>query len=121
MNIPRVLVDADKLKEVVDNLVNNAIKYGPEGTNIHISTYFTNKSITCEVSDDGVGLSDEDQKKVFIKGEKLSPRPTGSETSTGLGLWIVKSIIEEHKGKVFCASKLGSGTTFGFELPIRQS
>lgn len=121
MNIPRVLIDADKIKEVVDNLVNNAIKYGPEGTNIHISTYFTNKSITCEVSDDGVGLSEEDQKKVFIKGEKLSPRPTGSETSTGLGLWIVKSIIEEHKGKVFCVSKLGSGTTFGFELPIRQS
>jgi len=121
MNIPKVLVDADKLKEVVDNLVNNAIKYGPEETNVHISTYFTNKSVTCEVSDDGVGLSDEDQKRVFIKGEKLSPKPTGSESSTGLGLWIVKSIIEEHKGRVFCVSKLGSGTTFGFELSIRQS
>lgn len=121
MNIPRVLIDNEKIKEVVDNLVNNAIKYGPEGTNVHIITYFTNKSVTCEVSDDGVGLSEEDQKKVFIKGEKLTPKPTGNETSTGLGLWIVKSIVEEHKGKVSCVSKLGSGTTFSFELPIRQS
>ena len=121
MNVPKILADANKLKEVVDNLINNAIKYGPEETNIHIITFFTNKSVTCEVSDDGVGLSDEDQKKVFIKGEKLTPKPTGNETSTGLGLWIVKTIIEEHGGKVFCVSKLGSGTTFGFELPIRPA
>lgn len=120
MNVPKILVDPDKLKEVIDNLINNAIKYGPEGTNVHILTFFTNKSITCEVSDDGVGLSDEDQKKVFLKGEKLTPKPTGNESSTGLGLWIVKTIIEEHKGKVSCISKLGSGTTFSFELPIRQ-
>lgn len=119
MNVPKVLVDTDKLKEVVDNLVNNAIKYGPAGTNVHIITFFTNKSVTCEVSDDGVGLSEEDQKRVFIKGEKLTPKPTGNESSTGLGLWIVKTIIEEHKGKVSCISKLGSGTTFRFELPIR--
>ena len=119
MNVPKVLGDINKLKEVVDNLINNAIKYGPEGTHVHIITFFTNKSVTCEVSDDGVGLSDEDQKRVFLKGEKLTPKPTGNETSTGLGLWIVKTIIEEHKGKVFCVSKLGSGTTFGFELPIR--
>lgn len=119
MNTPRVLVDPDKMKEVLDNLVNNAIKYGPEGTNVHIITFFTNKSVTLEVSDDGVGLSDEDQKKVFLKGEKLTPKPTGNETSTGLGLWIAKTIVEEHGGKVFCVSKLGSGTTFGIELPIR--
>lgn len=120
MNVPKVKVDPEKLKEVVDNLVNNAIKYGPEKTNVQIITYFTKTSVTFEISDDGVGLSQEDQNQLFKKGQKLTPKPTGNEVSTGLGLWIVKTIIEEHEGKVYCNSKLGRGTTFGFELAISE-
>ena len=75
--------------------------------------------VMIEVSDDGVGLSEEDSKKVFDKGATLSPKPTGNESSSGLGLWIVKKIVEEHRGSVFVKSKPGRGSTFGFILPIK--
>ena len=118
MNIPNVLIDGGKIEEVIDNLVNNAIKYAPEGTSVFVSTYFTSAKLTVEVADDGVGLSDEDVSKAFTKGTKLSSKPTGKESSSGLGLWIVKRIVEEHDGKVFLKSKLGVGSTFSFELPV---
>jgi len=117
-DLPKVYADADKIEEVVDNLVNNAIKYGPPGTLVHVSTYFTASNLTVEVNDDGVGLSDEDKKRIFEKGAKLSPRPTGNESSSGLGLWIVKKIIEEHGGNVSVHSKPGVGSKFSFQLPI---
>jgi len=117
-DIPKVYADSDKIEEVIDNLVNNAIKYGPPGTLVYVSTYFTSSNLTVEVNDDGVGLSDEDQKRIFEKGAKLSPRPTGNESSSGLGLWIVKKIIEEHGGTVALHSKLGVGSKFSVQLPI---
>ncbi len=118
INIPDVNIDAGKIEEVIDNLINNAIKYGPENSSVFVNTFFTNNKLTVEVSDDGVGLSKEDIEKAFKKGSKLSPKPTGSESSSGLGLWIVKRIIEEHNGSVFLKSKLGVGSTFSFDLPL---
>jgi len=72
------------------------------------------------VKDTGVGLSGEDLKHSFQKGAVLSAKPTGLEKSSGLGLWIVKKIIEEHNGKVWVESKLGDGSTFAFEIPIEE-
>ncbi len=118
INIPDILIDGGKIEEVIDNLVNNAIKYGQEGTSVFVNTYFTSEKLTVEINDDGVGLSSDDVEKAFTKGTKLSPKPTGKESSSGLGLWIVKRIVEEHHGKVFLKSKLGIGSTFSFELPI---
>lgn len=119
INTPETKLDPSKIEEVIDNLVNNAIKYGKENTSIYVSTFFTNENITVEISDNGVGLSDEDQAKAFEKGAKLTPKPTGDETSSGLGLWIVKKIVEEHNGSVWVKSKLGTGSTFGFKIPIK--
>lgn len=117
-SMPDIEINKSKIEEAIENLINNAIKYGPSGTEVHVVTFFNNEFVTVEIIDNGVGLSEEDQVKVFTKGAVLSSKPTGNETRSGLGLWIVKQIIEEHKGKVWVKSKLGSGSTFAFELPI---
>ena len=116
--LPNFNFDPNKIKEVLDNLINNAIKYGPKNTEVILESFFTDTKVTIEVTDTGVGLSDEDLKKVFTKGGKLSSKPTGNESSSGLGLWIVKKLVEAHKGKVWVKSKLGKGSTFIVELPI---
>ena len=115
---PEVMMDFDKVKEVIDNLVNNAIKFCPTGANIMVRTYFNEKSVMFEVSDSGPGIPEEDKKKLFYKGAKLSNKPTGGEQSTGLGLWIVKKVIDDHKGQIWVESKIGVGTKFAFSLPL---
>ncbi len=116
--LPNFNFDPQKIKEVLDNLINNAIKYGPKGTEVILESFFTDTKVTIEITDTGVGLSDEDLKKIFTKGGKLSPKPTGNESSSGLGLWIVKKLVEAHEGTVWVKSKLGKGSTFIVELPI---
>ena len=117
-SLPKIKLDTQKIKEVVDNLVNNAIKYGPERTIVEVKAYFSETKITVEVSDTGVGLSEHDLKIMFSKGMTLSTKPTGGEHSSGLGLWLSKKIVEEHGGKIWAKSKKGVGTKFYFELPI---
>ena len=118
VGLPDIAVDEVKIQEVIENLVNNAIKYGPPETTVEVRTYIKGKFLTVEVQDTGVGIPEEDLKRVFQKGAVLTPKPTGLEQSSGLGLWIVKRIIEEHNGKVWVTSKSGNGSTFGFELPM---
>ncbi len=117
-SLPKNNIDPDKITEAIENLVNNAIKYALPDTIVHVRTFFNSDNVTVEVSDNGVGLSEEDVKKAFNKGVILTPKPTAGEECSGLGLWIVKRIIEEHNGKVFVKSKLGIGSTFSFQLPI---
>ena len=111
-------IDEDKIKEVVDNFVGNAIKYCPEKSIVEIFTKKEPKEITVDVADNGFGLTEDEIAHVFEKGSKMSNKPTGNETSSGLGLWIAKKIVEEHNGKVFVKSKKGFGATFSFTLPI---
>ena len=99
-------------------MLNNAIKYGPKDTEVILESFFTDTKVTIEVSDNGVGLSEEDLKNIFNKGATLSAKPTGNESSSGLGLWIVKKLVEAHHGKVWVKSKVGKGSTFVVELPI---
>ncbi|MEI7811103.1 MAG: ATP-binding protein [Ignavibacteria bacterium] len=119
-NTPETLMDVSKIEEVMDNLVNNAIKYAPKGTVVQVKSFFSGSKITVEVIDSGVGLSPEDCKKAFIKGQLLASEPTDGEVRSGLGLWIAKKIVEDHEGRIWVKSKLGSGSTFGFELPIKK-
>jgi len=112
-------IDEEKIKEVIDNYVCNAIKYCPEKSKVEIITNSDKNYISVEVKDNGHGLTEEELNHAFEKGSILSTKPTGGESSSGLGLWIVKKIVEEHNGKVWVKSKKGSGSTFAFTLPIK--
>ena len=103
--------------QVLENLVSNAVKYSPPGKNIFVRLKRLPAAARCEVQDEGPGLSAEDQKKLFGKFARLSAKPTGGEHSTGLGLSIVKKMVEAMKGQVWCESEPGKGATFIVSLP----
>ena len=112
-------VDEDKMKEVVDNFVANAIKFCPENSKVDITTKVDKSSVLVEVADNGYGLTENEIAIAFEKGSKFKRNNTSDETSSGLGLWIAKKIVEEHNGRVWVKSKKGLGATFSFTLPIK--
>ncbi len=114
-----ISADYDRLREAVDNLVSNAIKYTPKGGRIRISANLEGETAVISVSDTGPGLSEDDRSRLFKRFQRLSAQPTGGESSTGLGLSIVKRIVDLHGGSISAekASAEG-GTTFRIELPL---
>lgn len=110
------MADPHSAIQIFNNLVSNAIKYSPMGKRIDIRLRSNNGMIRCEVRDEGPGLSKEDLQKMFGKFAKLSAKPTGGEPSTGLGLSIVKKMVEAAGGNVWCESEPGKGSTFVVEL-----
>ena len=113
-----ILADENAIFQVLDNLVSNAIKYSPHGKTVYLNLYKTNNKVICEIKDEGPGLNEKDLSRLFGKFARLTPRPTGDEHSTGLGLFIVKKLIEVMKGKIWCESQLGKGTSFIAEFPL---
>jgi signal transduction histidine kinase len=115
--------DPKLLREAVDNYLSNAIKYSPadRATTITLSAKATAEAVVISVQDQGPGLTQDDQSKAFGKFKKLSARPTAGETSSGLGLSIVKKIAELHGGTVGCDSQPGQGACFWLRLPIKTS
>ncbi len=112
-----VLVDPSVTVQVLENLVSNAVKYSPPGKDIFVRLKKLAQGARVEVQDQGPGLSAEDQKKLFGKFARLSAKPTGGEHSTGLGLSIVKKLVEAMNGRVWCESELGQGAAFIVEFP----
>ncbi len=119
-----VVAEEDSMLQILDNLVSNAIKFSPTGKNIWLAVRYSidpsapeAQMVRIEVRDEGPGLSEDDKSKLFQKFTPLSAQPTAGEHSTGLGLSIVKRLIESMKGKVWCESEAGSGATFIIELP----
>ena len=116
-----LIADKSKIKEVIENLVSNAIKYSHFEKIIKIITRKTDSTIEIEVIDQGQGFSKEDLSKIYGKYQKLSAKPTNNETSTGLGLYIVNKIITHHNGKITLDSELGKGSKFKIILPIQNT
>ena len=114
-----IIVNADKqkLKEVLENLISNAIKYSEFDSIIRVSVSKNGNNFEIKVQDNGPGLTQEDFKKLFGKFQRLSARPTGNESSTGLGLYIVKKIVDKHGGRIDVESRPGLGSTFNVCLP----
>ena len=110
-------VDRDVMVQVMENLASNAVKYSPPGKKIFLRLKKLAQGVRFEVQDEGPGLSGEDQKKLFGKFARLSAKPTGGEHATGLGLSIVKRMVEAMGGQVWCESVLGQGATFVVQLP----
>ena len=103
--------------QILDNLISNALKFSPPMTTVHVHTMPEAENMVVAVRDQGPGLSEDDQKKLFGKFTRLTARPTGGEGSTGLGLSIVKRLAEVMSGTVQCHSALGAGATFSLRLP----
>ncbi|TAE26230.1 MAG: hypothetical protein EAZ92_11050 [Candidatus Kapaibacterium sp.] len=124
-----VLADEQACIQILDNLLSNAVKYSQHGTQMSVriaSSFVVNDSnreknvqyLRIEVQNEGEGISAQDMQKLFGKFARLSARPTGGEHSTGLGLSIVKKMVEAMNGRVWCESELGKGATFIVELPL---
>lgn len=116
-----ISINADemRLRQVMDNLISNAIKYSEYGKAIHVSVQKSIKGVTIAVKDQGQGLTEADKLLLFKDFQKLSARPTGGEGSTGLGLAVVKHLVELHGGNVWAESDgKGKGSTFIVELPV---
>jgi len=117
-DLPKVLADQDRIKEVMVNLVGNAIKYNNEGGRVWVTHEVKDKELITSVHDDGFGISKEAQAKLFEKFYRIQTDRTSGITGTGLGLFIVKEIVGKMNGKIFVESEEGKGSTFGFSLPI---
>lgn len=114
--------DEGRLNEIVDNLINNAIKYAPLNTNIKVKVNCVNDKVAIVVEDEGPGLTIEDKKMLFQRFTRLSAQPTAGEHSTGLGLSIVKVLVEAHGGLIFAESEgKDKGSRFTVELPKYKS
>ncbi|ULL00944.1 DUF3369 domain-containing protein [Bradyrhizobium sp. I71] len=116
------MCDTDRIREAIDNLISNAIKYSPIGGKIDVVVSHEGRDTTVRVSDEGAGLSPEDLGRLFGRFQRLSAKPTAGESSTGLGLSIVKRIIDMHGGEVTADSDgPGKGSTFTITLPATET
>jgi signal transduction histidine kinase/CheY-like chemotaxis protein len=111
--------DPDRLREAIDNLVSNAVKYSPPGGRITVTLSGSESGHAIAVTDSGPGLTPEDQQRLFGRFQRLSATPTGGESSTGLGLFICRRIVELHGGRITAANEApGRGATFTILLPL---
>ncbi len=119
--LPAMMVLADKycLHRIMDNLLSNAVKFSGENRNIFMKVYEDELWICVDVCDEGPGISENDQSKLFTQFQTLSAKPTGGETATGLGLAVAKILSEKMKAELSCVSKPGQGSIF--TLKIRKA
>lgn len=121
-NIPENLVtDPHLVRRILDNLISNAIKFTKSGGNVWITLSQNDQYAGISIRDEGPGIGPDDQKKMFGKFQRLSAQPTGGESSNGLGLSIVKALVDRLKIKMEFESELGKGTEFKLWLPFNRS
>lgn len=116
-DFPMIHGDETKLRQVVDNLLNNAIKYSPNGGVIEVGGEYNEHLVKIYVSDPGVGLTKEDQGRIFERFYRVDGKLSRKTQGTGLGLYLSKAIIEAHGGVIRVESQPGHGSTFYFTLP----
>lgn len=113
-----VMANADRLSQVVVNLVNNAVRYSKDGTDIHIELSSDEKCAYIRVKDHGIGISEENLKKIFDRYYRINHADDYSLNGTGIGLFICNEIIKQHGGGISVESELTKGSTFTISLPI---
>jgi len=112
------MADYDQLNQVWTNLLTNSIKFSKDGDTINISMSQEAHHVLVRITDTGIGISQEDQKRVFERFFKADRSHSRKYEGSGMGLAIVKQIVSLHKGDVWVESELGQGTTFIITLPI---
>lgn len=116
--IPSFQADRTGMTSVALNLLENAVKYGDTNPKIETILYQKNNHIFCEISDNGIGISDKEKKYIFEKFYRVGSEETRTTKGTGLGLYIVKEIVQAHKGEIFVEDNAVKGTRFKIKLPI---
>ena len=119
-SLPVIEVDVRCMEQVLRNLIENAIKYSPEGGKIVISGKVKDSKIIASVSDEGIGIPPEHRDRVFERFHRVDNPLTSGVPGSGLGLSIVKGHIEGHGGEVWLESMVGKGSQFYFSLPLEQ-
>jgi signal transduction histidine kinase len=116
--LPPLNIDARRMAQMVDNLLSNAIKYSPHGSTTRVWVRREDDVVHFVVVDEGPGISVEDQTRLFQSFARTGNQPTGDELSVGLGLMIVRSIVQAHGGDVWVESDVGNGAEFHVTLPL---
>lgn len=110
-------IDTDKMTQVIDNILNNAIKYSPDGGNITVSMKTTEDQMILSISDQGLGIPKQDLPRIFDRFYRVDKARSRAQGGTGLGLAIAKEIIKQHNGFIWAKSEYGKGSTFTIVLP----
>ncbi|MFY0688171.1 MAG: hypothetical protein JXQ90_13450 [Cyclobacteriaceae bacterium] len=114
----QLFIDVDYLSQIVVNIISNAIKFSEFDTQISVGTIKVGETVEIHIADQGPGLEKEELDQLFDRYKRLSPKPTGGEDSSGIGLYIVKKYVKALRGDVWCESVVGEGSTFKVQLPI---
>jgi signal transduction histidine kinase len=120
-NLPPLNADSEKIGLVLSNLLSNAIKFTPEGGRIEVSARDYIKGVLVTVADNGVGITDEDQHRIFERFYQVRPEHVAGHGGIGIGLTIVQHLVELHEGQTWVESEYGQGSKFFFTLPILEA
>ncbi len=120
ISLPLIQLNRPALHQVLENLLSNAIKYTSPGGAVSVFVELRPSEVVVHVEDTGLGLSAEDLRYVFRQIKKLSSKPTANESSVGLGLVLVKKILDRHRGRIWVESEKGKGSRFSFALPLHR-
>ena len=112
-----VEIDTDKMTQVIDNILNNAIKYSPDGGKIKVGMKTTDAQLIISISDEGLGIPKKDLPRIFDRFYRVDKARSRAQGGTGLGLAIAKEIVKQHKGFIWAKSGYGKGSTFTIVLP----
>lgn len=116
--LPLIQADAAKIKRILYNLVSNAIKFTPEGGHVIMEARTAGNMVEISVTDTGIGISEEDQVRIFAEFQQLESAHTRRHEGTGVGLALSKKLVEMHGGRIWVESELGKGSRFTFSLPV---
>jgi signal transduction histidine kinase len=117
-NLPALDADPQKIEQVLENLISNAIKFSPPQAVVNVSLKREGHQLKIAVADQGPGIPEAERVKLFKPFSRTSVQPTGREKSTGLGLAIARNIVEAHHGRIWLESEVGKGSTFSVTLPL---
>jgi signal transduction histidine kinase len=118
--LPRVAADPEKLRRVLVNLVDNAIKYSPDGGRIDVELSASDGRVRFAVRDQGLGIPEAEQERIFDKFHRLDPYLQRGVSGTGLGLYICRELVRQMNGRIWVESSDGEGSTFSVELPAAE-
>ena len=116
--LPPIAADPDKLRQVLVNLTENAIKYSPDGGRVEVRVQRAGQAMRFSVHDEGIGIAPAEQAHIFERFHRLDPNMARGVGGTGLGLYICRELVQRMGGQIWVTSREGAGSTFSFNLPL---